>query len=323
MEKLLSELREKRNVTESTIRVYERTLHALSKLINKEEFKNINFLKTKQNVILKELENMSSSKKKNYLASILVALSPERGQIRKGYKDNYDKYKDLLTAEHKAYTDRVNKKEMTSKEKENMVTFKELEKVRQKYENNVKHIGYTQKSEGLKKAKHLDLLQKYLLASIYTLMPPRRNAYAKMKIIKYKDYDKLPESEKQDNNYLVIYSRNKKKFAFGDFKTKKTFGLQEITIPKRLNSIINLWLHFNPNKEYLLIDKRGKAMTHNGLTKYLNKVFEPTGKKISTTMLRKIYLTSKYGKLTEEMAEDAEKMGHSKSTQQKYIKKKD
>ena len=45
-------------------------------------------------------------------------------------------------------------------------------------------------------------------------------------------------------------------------------------------------------------------------------------KSISTTMLRKIYLSSKYADVKEEMAETAKIMGHSTATQSKiYIKK--
>ena len=63
-------------------------------------------------------------------------------------------------------------------------------------------------------------------------------------------------------------------------------------------------------------------MKINNLSKYLNKVFAPTGKKISIQMLRKIYLTDKWGEdYYKEMLNDAEAMGHSIHTQQtKYIK---
>ena len=40
-------------------------------------------------------------------------------------------------------------------------------------------------------------------------------------------------------------------------------------------------------------------MTANGLTKYLMKVFEPSGKQISASMLRHIYLTEKMGPIDE------------------------
>ena len=63
-------------------------------------------------------------------------------------------------------------------------------------------------------------------------------------------------------------------------------------------------------------------MTPNGLTKYLNKVFEPTGKNnISSTMIRHIFISEKIGGPTiKEKQELAEKMGHSTDTQEKYKK---
>ena len=67
----------------------------------------------------------------------------------------------------------------------------------------------------------------------------------------------------------------------------------------------------------------GKALTRNALSQLLLKTTKKRmGKSISTTMLRKIYLSSKYGKIQEEQAKDAEIMGHSVDTQNKvYIKK--
>ena len=63
-------------------------------------------------------------------------------------------------------------------------------------------------------------------------------------------------------------------------------------------------------------------MTPNGLTKYLNKTFEPTGKKnISSTMLRHIYISEKLGGPTlKEKKALADKMGHSVATQEIYKK---
>ena len=63
-------------------------------------------------------------------------------------------------------------------------------------------------------------------------------------------------------------------------------------------------------------------MTPNGLTKYLNKTFEPTGKKnISSTMLRHIYITEKLGGPSiKEKKELADKMCHSVVQQEMYKK---
>ena len=63
-------------------------------------------------------------------------------------------------------------------------------------------------------------------------------------------------------------------------------------------------------------------MKKNGLTKYLNKIFKP--KKVSTTLLRKLYLSEKYPVVhnRKDMKKDAYVMGHSVSTQQGIYRKK-
>jgi hypothetical protein len=54
---------------------------------------------------------------------------------------------------------------------------------------------------------------------------------------------------------------------------------------------------------------------------YLLKFNKVIGKKVGCTMLRSIYLTSKYGNMVEEMKEDSEKMGTSTSViQSNYVK---
>ena len=56
----------------------------------------------------------------------------------------------------------------------------------------------------------------------------------------------------------------------------------------------------------------------NQITRILNRIF---GKKISVSMLRNIYLSSKYGDMMNEMKNDAKMMATSVSTAtQNYIK---
>jgi hypothetical protein len=63
-------------------------------------------------------------------------------------------------------------------------------------------------------------------------------------------------------------------------------------------------------------------MTPNGLTKYLNKTFEPSGKSnISSSLIRHIFITEKIGGPTlKEKQELADKMGHSVGQQELYKK---
>ncbi len=63
-------------------------------------------------------------------------------------------------------------------------------------------------------------------------------------------------------------------------------------------------------------------MKHNTLTKYINKIFYP--KKVSTTLLRKIYLSEKYPVVNtyREQLLDSHIMGHSVGTQKMIYSKK-
>jgi hypothetical protein len=60
-------------------------------------------------------------------------------------------------------------------------------------------------------------------------------------------------------------------------------------------------------------------MESNAITKKLNAIFD--GKKIGSSMLRKMYLTNKYSDVIENMKDDAENMGTSTGVMQtNYIK---
>ena len=326
MEQLKEQIQEHRKISNNSLNVYTKNLSKLAKTITGKEWKNANFLK-KYDEVIKSLESKTASTRKNYLASSLAGISPEgRGKYKKGFDKVAEKYTDYLTTQAKAYNESVMEQKKPARESGKWTTMKALIKVKNSYANSIKKLGYTQKSNEFRKGKekrHRELLQKYLVASLYLLNPPRRNSYANMKMISSKDFNDLSKDDKEKNNYLVIVSRNNKYFHFADYKTKKVHGIQKIKVDKDLNSVLNLWRKFN-DTEHLLLDSRGKKLSTNGLTKFLYKVFEPTGKKISSTMIRHIYLTEKYGDESgyKEKKKDADKMGHSVDTQQKvYVKK--
>ena len=57
----------------------------------------------------------------------------------------------------------------------------------------------------------------------------------------------------------------------------------------------------------------------NVITRIFNRIFSPN--KIGSSMLRHMYLSSKYGTIAKEMSEDAKMMGHSVGTAQEiYVK---
>ncbi len=65
-------------------------------------------------------------------------------------------------------------------------------------------------------------------------------------------------------------------------------------------------------------------MSKNQLSKYLNKVFKPTGKKISASMLRKIKITNEFdAEEIEKKQKLADEMNHSVGVQQSVYLTKD
>ncbi len=322
MESLVKNLKEHRNVRESTIKVYTRHLEKLSKKINDTEYKSAEFLKSKKKEIMKFLNEQSSSTRKNYLASVLVALSPkERRNPDKKYKSVYEEYSNTLLDEHSKYTEKLKDNEKNIKESENWLDWSDVQQKRINLGKEIKKMGYKQNDHELKSKKDFQKLQQYLVLSLYTLHAPRRLEYADTKVISYREFNKLSDDEKDNNIYLVVVSRNKKFFSFGKKAVKsETKENIKINLDKGLNSVVNLFLNVTNNTDdYLLKDSRGSKMTKNGLSKYLSKIFSP--KRISASMLRKIFLSNEFQPENDKKKKLAKEMNHSVKVQQGiYVK---
>ncbi len=322
MEKLKEVLTEHRNVRPSTIKIYERHLNKLSNKINNSDYKSNDFLKTKKKEITKFLNEQTSSTRKNYLASILVALSPKaRKEPEQKFKSTYEDYSNTLLDEHSKYTNSLKDNEKNIKESENWLDWEDVQKIRINLGKKIKKMGYKQNDHELKNKKDLEILQQYLVLSLYTLHAPRRLEYADTKVISFREFKKLSDKDLDDNIYLVVVSRNKKFFSFGKNAVKsETPDNLKIPLDRGLNSVVNLWLNVTNNTDdYLLKDSRGNKMTKNGLSKFLSKIFKP--KKISASMLRKIFLSNQFQPENDKKKDLAKKMNHSVKTQQNvYVK---
>jgi hypothetical protein len=159
-----------------------------------------------------------------------------------------------------------------------------------------------------------------MVLALYVFQKPRRNKdYQFMNII-YKFNEKLPK----DINYLS-YSENE--FIFNIYKTSKKYGQSKMPISEDLKSCIDLYLKFHPkikgkiiksiNTPFLVYFNGSSLIQTNSITKILNKIFN---KKIASSALRHIFLSSKYGDVVKEMKEDSTAMAHSPAQQKEYIK---
>ena len=144
----------------------------------------------------------------------------------------------------------------------------------------------------------------YVLMCLFTMMPPRRNL----------DYiAKIGKPQENSNWYDGV------NFYFGNYKTKGAYHTQVVPVPNELKHVIENYLEHRPFKcNDLLGKKSGLPFKTKDIQTTLNKVI---GKKVGCTMLRSIFLSSKYGDVMKEMKHDTDAMATSVSVaQSNYIK---
>jgi hypothetical protein len=307
---LLKELMTKKEITESTATLYIKNLYTLN---NKSPFLNLSFLKNVESID-NVLNNYSENTKKTFLSGITSTLSLYKD--KPSYKKIYEHYYNKMMAKAGEVAEK-NDNVMSKKESENWMTWNDILTI--KKDLKLKSEDLFKNSKLLTPQQYGTILS-YLILSLYTDMPPRRNQdYMNMYVIhSLKDHDKT-------KNYLDFTN---KKFYFNSYKTAKSYGTQIIDINDELMEAIKIYLSFHPlnpslklklpkNAEFkfLVYDDGSGFNSVNSITRILNKILN---KKIGSSMLRHIYLSTKYD--IDEMNKDAEQMGHSIEEQKKYMK---
>ena len=304
-----------RNIKEKSLRAYMISLKKIhEKLDSKDEFDDIDKWLVGKNIekIINLLSGMKITTRKNYLAAVIVALTTEKDKYEEALKE-YREYLDIIVKE---YNTQMKSQTKSDKQEENWVSMDELKEIVAGYKKQIRKLDLNHKE--LWSNKEYNLYQQYLVGLLYTELPPVRLDYSNMFVIHERDYKKLKE---KDKNFLVLVSRNKKYFSLGSYKTEDKYGVHIIEIPPVINTTINKFLQHN-DSGYFLTNTQRTVLSDNGLTKMLNRVFADTGKKISSTMIRHIYLSEKYDARQDEMEKDSKAMLHSIQTQQNiYVKK--
>ncbi len=302
LETLIKE--DRKNLKKNSLNAY---LIALKKLNNNKDVESLDFLKDKK-TIKEKLKNLALTTKKNYITAILVGLQSLKNQDI----GLIDFYRGLLDTYNNEYIKIRSSNIKTDKEAKNWMSLKDLEKIRNKLFKTIQDFQILEK-ETLNK-KQFYLLQDYLIASLYTYLPPVRLDYAPMIIIK--DIKKIDP----DKNYLINSGRNKKKFVIQEFKTNKTHNKIELEIPKKLNTIINIWLKYNKSNNFL-VNSKNQMLSANGLGKNLSRIFTCGSRVANLNLIRHIYITEKVDlQKIKDNKELAQNMGHNTDTQQQYCR---
>lgn len=293
---ILQKLKEK-GLSPSSINLY---IKALKGLNDKKELKNFRFL-TKPEAILDKLKEYKPTTQRNIIIAIVSILKALENPL-------YSKYYDIMIDMTKKINETNKNNEKTETQKENWI---EWENVLTKFNEMKTNL----KLSRVPTEEQYESLLNLVVLSLYVLLPPRRNKdYIDMVIT-----TKTPKET--DKNYLDI---KKQQFIFNVYKTAKKDGQLIVNIPDELMAILKTYIKYHPLKNKLpnenipfLVFSDSKPVKDNGITRILNKIFN---KKIGSSMLRHIYLSSKYGKVLQEQSNDSKLMSHSVLTQRDYIK---
>lgn len=282
-------------ISESSKTLYARNL---TKLNGGEPVTDLKFLNDMRDVLL-IIDKYKPTTKRSFIIAACVVLKNNNEKL-------YQQYYELLSQMNNDLAVRTDKSET---QKENWMEQSEIEKLLESLDV-IKKV--TNKDDYTKLLYHLIL-------SLYVLQIPRRNQdYCLMKI--------ASDMTNTDFNYLDIKN---KKFIFNNYKTDGKYNSVEIDIEDKMFKVIQKYLKFHPdklklkNKKYnvhFLVDFFNRPIDKsNDITKILNKVF---GKKISSSLLRNIFLSSKYSKMMNELKTDTTAMSTSVNVAlNTYIKK--
>jgi len=309
---IINRLKDKKNLSDSSITVY---LRNLRKLNNDVPFSNFSFLSNVDD-IQNKLKDYKENTKRNYLISIVSVLSlfPEKKAIKK----LHDVYYDLMMKKADQIKKEVFPEDLTEKQEQNWMSWDEVLEVYKKIGESVDKFS----NNSLLSESQYNQLMSYLILSLYVLIEPRRNKDYQLMVL-----TKNPKKADIDPtfNYLDVAG---KKFIFNNYKTSKKYGPKEIEIPDGLFDVITKYFKHHPmlqktkvsstNKIPFLVSYNGSPLDKvNSITRILNKTF---GKSIGSSMLRHIFLTGKFGPVLEEQKKIAGNMAHSVEQQKDYIK---
>ena len=317
MDTLLETIKKYRKLKDISLTTYKQVLNKMAKDITGDAYENNIFLldieKVKEYFIGK-----SNSIRKKYISSILVCLSPKGVNITE-HLDIYNSYKDFLLNENDIYKQSISNGKMSENDKNKWTEWDKIIDLQKK-------LGKVAVA-----TESISDWLKYLIISLYTLMPPKRLEYAEMMVTNKKDYDKFSQ-ETKDNRILYVGNTKKPFFSFGKFRVKRGSETRTFQIPTKLNNIIKTYikLHTKNHDNTPPLWITGVGLTKNSLSKRIEKIFVENGfAPLGATILRKIYLSyhpTNIVKQTQdtEMKEIADKMGHSIHQQQNtYTKKVD
>lgn len=311
MNNLIEKIQESRpELAKSSLLSYYNQLKKLHKEIvsKKYDIDGFEFLNSDFQDILNYLEQKKSLTRRNILNAVIVAYKtlPDDEQDKKVL----DKYISIRDAGNAEYAEWAEKNEKSDSQEKNWVTIKEIEIIRDTF-NNKKDFS------------------KYVFLQLF-LEYPVRNDYKSLKIITHRQLKTLEKMEKSRDvnapplakqNYFVKYSKHNYYIILNQFKTSRKYPPIHFEIKSEFNKMLKRYLRLIQGQTYLFTNPTtNTAYTTIEFTKWIQSMFESTGKLISSTLLRHVIVSHRFGDYIKDSSETARVMGHSTAQQKMYVK---
>jgi len=263
-------------------------------LREREPFQNLEWLDDVEGV-LKRVRAMSKtdSTYRTHLGRILTVYP----------NDVYKRAFDETKAREKAH---LESHEKSSREDEKLVSYERVLEVRDRLCAQTKDLVPMT-------AKHMELLQLYLLVLLYTDFPPRRNDYALMDVVEAEEDCRDPG--------LNYYVRATRQFVFQQYKTVDQYGVQRFDVPPTIVETLERIVGSRGIGPLLRNQNGSRINPVSALTRLLTKAF---GSPMGPTALRHIVLAHEFPTLLDDMEKRklwASQMAHSLTQQVEYIKR--
>jgi hypothetical protein len=283
-----------KNIKSSTIFVYLTSFKRIIREVFKEKIPQLNEINNNENrkILIEYIKSdkVTMSSKKTILNGWIKCLSALKINI----EELQIEFKKIarITNEYRDYT------KPTEEELKNKISYKNIIIKRDLY----KHLL---KPEFQKE----DLY--YVILCLYTYLPPLRGEDFYNTLLVYNS-DELSSEIKKTKNFLCL---KEKIIVLNSYKTFDIYGIRQFSIPEEL---INTLLNFkNKSKfKWVICSSKGTKLDHANFYRLMTEAF---GKKIGSSMLRKIYISSEI--IDKNMTANERKkisyiMGHSVEQQQ-------
>ena len=141
-------------------------------------------------------------------------------------------------------------------------------------------------------------VMRWIFLSWVTMMPPRRLSYRQARIISEDAYDDLPLETRKASNWVIMTRRGAWLYRMHVYKTHKTRGDIDITLPRQFKAILKRCLPIfqgKNNQGLIFMNSRWKQFSAPNFSSWVRKTFEQTlGQSYTMNTVRSIYISQMF-----------------------------